>query len=65
MSKKRCLITGATAGIGEVAAIALAKDNYDVVIVGRNESKCKATLAKMKETGGTGDLDYLVADPFV
>jgi retinol dehydrogenase 12 len=62
MSKKRCLITGATAGIGEVAAIALAKDNYDVVIVGRNESKCKATLAKMKETGGTGDLDYLVAD---
>lgn len=62
MEGKRCLITGATAGIGEVAAIDLAKRNYDVVIVGRNEARCQATLARMKETGGTGDLSYLVAD---
>lgn len=62
MKGKRCLITGATAGIGEVAAIDLAKRNCDVVIVGRNESRCQATLAKMRATGGTGDLSYLVAD---
>lgn len=62
MKDKRCLITGATAGIGEVAAIEIARKGYDVVIVGRNESRCQATLARMKETGGTGDLSYLVAD---
>lgn len=62
MKGKRCLITGATAGIGEVAAIDLAKRDCDVVIVGRNEARCQATLAKMKATGGNGDLSYLVAD---
>lgn len=62
MKGKRCLITGATAGIGEVAAIDLAGRGADVVIVGRNEQKCKATLEKMKATGGGGDLSYLVAD---
>jgi NAD(P)-dependent dehydrogenase (short-subunit alcohol dehydrogenase family) len=62
MKGKRCLITGATAGIGEVAAIEIARQGADVVIVGRNENRCKNTLAKMKATGGGGDLSYMVAD---
>ncbi|MDZ4834038.1 MAG: SDR family oxidoreductase [Candidatus Melainabacteria bacterium] len=62
MKSKRYLVTGATAGIGAVTAVELAKQNYDVVIVGRNEARCQATLQHMKDTGGTGDLSYLVAD---
>ncbi|MBX3074677.1 SDR family oxidoreductase [Candidatus Obscuribacterales bacterium] len=62
MKGKRCLITGATAGIGEVAAVEIARQGADVVIVGRNENRCKNTLAKMIATEGGGDLSYFVAD---
>jgi len=62
MKGKRCLITGATAGIGEVAAIDLARRGADVVIIGRNEARCKNTLVKMQAQSGGGDLSYLVAD---
>lgn len=62
MQGKRCLITGATAGIGEVAAIEIARQGADVVIVGRNENRCKNTIAKMKATEGGGDRSYLIAD---
>lgn len=62
MKGKRCLITGATAGIGEVAAVEIARQGADVVIVGRNENRCKNTIAKMIATTGGGDLSYIVAD---
>ena len=36
------IITGATAGIGRAAAIALARNNYDVVITGRRAEKLES-----------------------
>jgi retinol dehydrogenase-14 len=39
MDQKTCLITGATSGIGKAAALAMAKKNYRLVLVGRNEEK--------------------------
>lgn len=62
MKGRRCLVTGATAGIGEVTAIELARQGADVVIVGRNETRCKNTLSRMIAVGVGGDLGYLVAD---
>ena len=39
MNGKRVLITGATNGIGQQAALELAKMGADVVIVGRAETR--------------------------
>ncbi|XP_059047944.1 3-oxoacyl-[acyl-carrier-protein] reductase FabG-like [Achroia grisella] len=50
---KVVLITGASAGIGAVAAINFTKEGADVAIVGRNENKLKQVVDKCKEVGRT------------
>ncbi len=60
--QKICLITGATAGIGEVAAMALGKKGYRVGIVGRDPVKCEATASKIKQEAATPLVDVFVAD---
>jgi NAD(P)-dependent dehydrogenase (short-subunit alcohol dehydrogenase family) len=62
MSGKTCLITGATAGIGLVTAKELARMGSAVTIVGRNQAKCAATVAAIREETQNQSLDYLVAD---
>ena len=59
---KVCLVTGATSGIGRATALGLAKRGATVVIVGRNESKCKATSAWIKRRATNPPIDFLVAD---
>ncbi len=59
---KVVLITGATAGIGEVAARALARMGARVAIVGRNPEKCDATVASIRQESGNPDVNALVAD---
>ena len=46
---QKALITGATAGIGEAAAIALAKAGYDVFITGRREDRLDRLTLKLKK----------------
>jgi len=41
MNRQICLITGATSGIGKAAAFALAKKDYELILIGRNEEKAK------------------------
>ena len=57
-----CLITGATSGIGEVTAHALARQGATVVVLGRNPQKGAATLASIREVGGNPSVDFLLAD---
>lgn len=61
MNKKHLVVTGATSGIGKVTALELAKSGSKVIIIGRSEAKCQATVKKIQEeTGETAD--YLLAD---
>lgn len=62
LSGKVCLVTGATAGIGLVAAEALAIQDATVVIVGRNPQKCEQTVNAIKAKSGNSNVSYLVGD---
>lgn len=46
------LVTGASAGIGEAAAIALAAAGATVVVVARREDRLQALVSKIESTGG-------------
>lgn len=58
ITQKVALVTGAGSGIGRAVALALAKDGYDVVLVGRREDALKATAA----LGDSTRLHAMVAD---
>jgi retinol dehydrogenase-12 len=57
-----CLVTGATSGIGEVTAHALARMGATVVVLGRNPEKGAATLASIQQVSGNPSVDFLLAD---
>ena len=48
MNKKRCLITGASGGIGSEIAKALSPQGYEVIIQGRNLEKLNALQGSLK-----------------
>ena len=62
MQNKICLITGATSGIGQAAASALAKTGVTVIVVGRSEERCQNTVAHIQRETGNFHVDYLLAD---
>ncbi|MCB9136564.1 MAG: SDR family oxidoreductase [Anaerolineales bacterium] len=62
MKNKICLVTGATAGIGEVTALRLAEMGAMVVGVGRNPAKCEVSQARIRKETGNPNVEYLVAD---
>jgi NAD(P)-dependent dehydrogenase (short-subunit alcohol dehydrogenase family) len=62
MKNKICVVTGATAGIGKETARALAEQGAQVVVVGRNADKCKATIAEIKLQTGNTNVDFALAD---
>jgi len=59
---KICLVTGATAGIGEATALLLARLGATVVGVGRNPSKIENSTQMIKEKSGNPDIAFLKAD---
>src|SRR5262245_45930010 len=62
MGGKTCLVTGATAGIGEVTARELLRRGATVVIVGRSRERCEATAESIRQKTGNPSVEHLVAD---
>lgn len=46
------IITGATSGMGEAAALQLATSDYLLLLVARNQAKLEATKSKIEKLGG-------------
>jgi NAD(P)-dependent dehydrogenase (short-subunit alcohol dehydrogenase family) len=59
---KICLVTGATGGIGLVAARELARQGARVVLVGRSAAKTQAALAQIQAETGNRAVEALIAD---
>jgi NAD(P)-dependent dehydrogenase (short-subunit alcohol dehydrogenase family) len=62
MAGRVCLVTGATSGIGRVAAHSLAERGARVVIVGRSAEKTSATVAAIQQATGNLAVEGLLAD---
>jgi NAD(P)-dependent dehydrogenase (short-subunit alcohol dehydrogenase family) len=62
LSGKVCLVTGATSGIGSVAAEALARQGATVCVVGRSREKCEATVDRIRRETGNRSVEFLIAD---
>jgi NAD(P)-dependent dehydrogenase (short-subunit alcohol dehydrogenase family) len=56
------LITGATRGIGEAAAIELARQGAEVALVGRDAARVSAVAGRARATGGGAGVHEHVAD---
>ena len=62
MSRKICMVTGATSGIGKVTARELAQQGATVVVVGRSMQKSVATVNQIKEQTGNPSVQFMLAD---
>jgi NAD(P)-dependent dehydrogenase (short-subunit alcohol dehydrogenase family) len=59
---KVILVTGATAGVGEVTARALAGMGATLVLVGRDPEKCRRVADQIQAKTGNPGVSYLVGD---
>ncbi|WP_201756630.1 SDR family oxidoreductase [Corallococcus silvisoli] len=59
---KVCLITGATGGIGQETAKALARGGATLVLSGRDEARTAATVAAVREAAPDARVESLLAD---
>ncbi len=62
MQGKTCLVTGASDGIGYVAARELARMGARVILVGRNAAKTHAAVVRITDETKNNDVNYLLAD---
>ena len=59
---RRCLVTGATSGLGEVTASALADLGAETIIVSRDKEKCLSTVKRIQDQTGNPAVSYFKAD---
>ena len=62
MEGKTCLVTGASDGIGYVAALELARKGASVIAVGRNAPKTHGAVMRIIDETRNEDISYFVAD---
>ena len=62
MHNKFIMITGATSGIGQAAAQALAAQGHEILIVGRNPAKTEGVAKQIREQTSNQAVHFLLAD---
>ncbi len=62
MKGKVCLVTGATAGIGQATVMLLAERGATVIGVGRNSAKNEYSTKIIQEKTGNSAVEYMLAD---
>ena len=62
MQGKIILVTGATNGIGKIAARELARLGATVIVAGRNPAKTEQTVQEIKTATGSDRVDHAIAD---
>src|ERR1700753_611605 len=62
MENKTVIITGATSGIGEVAAIRLAEQGARIVFTARDKARADDTMAALKKANPSADHAVHMAD---
>lgn len=61
-TKRTAVVTGATSGLGETAAVALAKQGFRVLLVGRDAARGADVVSRAQAEGG--EAEFLTADLF-
>jgi NAD(P)-dependent dehydrogenase (short-subunit alcohol dehydrogenase family) len=59
MASKVCLITGGTSGVGLETASALAQQGATVLVVGKNEKRGSAAVARLSNVLGNNGIEFL------
>ena len=62
MSGRTVVITGATSGLGEAAAVGLARLGARLIVVGRNPAKAEAVLSRLQEESRGQELRSEIVD---
>jgi retinol dehydrogenase 12 len=62
LTGKHILVTGATNGIGEIAAHELAQMGATVIVVSRSEAKCKRVVDEIRAQTNNPNVSYMAAD---
>ena len=62
MSRKVCLVTGSSSGLGKATALCLAQSGATVLLGCRDKQRGEAALAEIKAASGNAAVDLLLLD---
>ena len=62
MRGRTCLITGATSGIGRVAALEIARLGAKLTLVARDRGRAEAAVSEIRAESRNDEIDFLLAD---